>query len=130
MTPPAAESSCLNDEEVRARRRIREAERRSDIDREYVERFAERIRELFPGYPEGTDQSIAEHACQRYSGRVGRSAAAKALDEKAVRLAVIARIRHAETPYDELLASGCDRREARLQVEPLVHATLEAWRKS
>ena len=49
---------------------------------------------------------IAEHACRTYSGRVGRSAAAKALDEQAARLAVGAYIRHAETDYDELLMQG------------------------
>jgi len=34
-------------------------------------------------------------------GRGGRSAAAKSFDEEAVRLAVIAHIRHRETDYDE-----------------------------
>lgn len=126
----AAESACLNDEEARARRRARVAERRMDLDREYVERFAERVRKLFPDCPAGMDQRIAEHACLRYSGRVGRTAAAKALDETAVRLAVIARIRHAETPYDELLASGCDRQAARRRVEPLILAILDAWRRA
>jgi len=54
----------------------------------------------------GREQVIAEHACQKYSGRAGRSANAKALDEKAITLAVIAHIRHAETDYDNLLAQG------------------------
>jgi hypothetical protein len=55
-----------------------------ELDEEYVRRFAERIRELFPGCP-GRERSIAEFACQKYSGRVGRSAAAKQLDEDAVK---------------------------------------------
>ena len=42
---------------------------------------------MSPGIRERT---IAEVACRKYSGRVGRSAAAKQLDENAVRLAVIA----------------------------------------
>jgi len=45
------EAECLADGEVRARRREQEAERRVQLDREYVERFALRVRELFPACP-------------------------------------------------------------------------------
>ncbi len=69
-------------------------------------------------------------ACTKYSGRVGRSAAAKALDEYAVRLAVVAHVRHVQTPYDELLMSGWERGEARHQVEDAVRAVLAEWRNS
>jgi hypothetical protein len=122
-----AEQECLADSEARARRREREAERRAELDHQYVERFAARVREIFPGCPPGRETAIAEHACLKYSGRVGRSAAAKALDEAAVRLAVIAHIRHAETPYDSCLARGMDRREARAQVEGRVARVLAEW---
>jgi hypothetical protein len=122
-----AEQECLADNEARTRRRDREAERRAELDRHYVERFAERVRQLFPGCPAGRELVIAEHACQKYSGRVGRSAAAKDLDESAVRLAVIAHIRHAETDYDELLAQGFDRWDARAQVEEDVAQVMEKW---
>jgi hypothetical protein len=122
-----AEQECLADSEARARRREREAERRTELGRQYVERFAARVRELFPGCPPGRETAIAEHACLKYSGRVGRSAAAKDLDEAAVRLAVIAHIRHAETPYDSLLARGMDRWEARAQVEGRVARVLAEW---
>jgi hypothetical protein len=122
-----AEQECLADSEARARRREREAERRAELDRQYVERFAERVREIFPACPLGREMVIAEHACLKYSGRVGRSAAAKSLDESAVRLAVIAHIRHAETGYDELLAEGFDRRDARAQVEGAVSRVLTEW---
>src|SRR5688572_19987511 len=61
-----AEAECLQDADIRERRRQREAERREVI------------------------------------GRVGRSAAAKSLDENAINLAVQAHIRHTETNYDEL----------------------------
>jgi len=54
-------------------------------------------------------RKAAEHACQKYSGRVGRSAGAKSLGEEFFRLAVIAHIRHSETGYDELLSQGIDR---------------------
>jgi hypothetical protein len=122
-----AEQECLADSEARARRREREAERRAELDRQYVERFAERVREIFPACPPGRGMAIAEHACLKYSGRVGRSAAAKSLDESAVRLAVIAHIRHAETQYDQLLVEGFDRWDARAQVERAVSRVVTEW---
>src|SRR5262249_40586915 len=111
-----AEEECLADQEVRTRRREREAIRREELDQVYVERFAKRVRELFPGCPTGREPRIAEHACLKYSGRVGRSSSAKSFDQEAVRLAVRAHIRHMETKYDALLARGYDRREARGEV--------------
>ena len=122
-----AEQECLADSEIRARRREREAVRRVELDQQYVQRFAQRVRELFPACPPGTEILIAEHACLKYSGRVGRSAAAKEFDEQAIRLAVMAHIRHAETPYDSLLASGHERREARSAVEAEVARVLSQW---
>lgn len=122
-----AEAQCLADAEARERRREREAERRAELDQQYVQRFAKRVRELFPSCPRGADKAIAEHACTKYSGRVGRSAAAKALDEHAVRLAVTAHVRHAHTNYDALLARGWDRHDARHAVEHKVRSVLSAW---
>lgn len=124
-----AEQECLADSEARARRREREAERRAEIDQQYVEQFARRVRELFPGCPQGREMDIAEHACLKYSGRIGRSAAAKSLAEDAVQLAVIAHIRHAETPYDSLLAQGVDRWDARAEVESKVYQILSNWKE-
>jgi hypothetical protein len=124
-----AEAECLNDAEARARRRGREGERRAEVDTEFVARFAERIRQLYPGCPPERPEQIASHACQKYSGRVGRSAAAKRLDEEAVQLAVVAHVRHDETHYDELLASGIERRDARDRVREDVDRVLSGWRK-
>jgi hypothetical protein len=123
-----AERECLNDADARARRREREAERRAELDQEYVLRFAQRVRELFLNCPAGREQVIAEHACQKYSGRVGRSAGAKSLDEESIRLAVIAHIRHTETNYDELLSQGMDRWLARERVQDEIDRVLERWR--
>jgi len=67
------------------------------------------------------------HACQKYSGRVGRSAAAKSLDEQAVRLAVIAHIRHECTDYDRILNRLQDRYEARRTVQEKVERVLAQW---
>lgn len=122
-----AEAECLADSEARARRREREAQRRAELDRQYVEQFARRVRELFPGCPPGREKAIAEHACRKYSGRVGRSAAARSLDAEAVVLAVSAHVRHAETGYDRLLARGLERWEARREVETQVREVLARW---
>jgi hypothetical protein len=123
-----AETECLADEEARSKRRLREADRRAELDRAYIQRFAERICQLIPNCPSKTAKSIAEHACMKYSGRVGRSAAAKVLDENAVGLAVRAHVRHVKTSYDKLLMKGWDRVEARSQVEDQVASVLTKWR--
>jgi hypothetical protein len=118
----------LADSEARARRREREAERRAELDSEYVEHFALRVRELFPRCPMGREVAIAEHACLKYSGRIGRLAAARDFTEKAVRLAVIAHVRHVETRYDELMVRGYDRWSARAQVQEDVDRILSEWK--
>ena len=50
---------------MRARRQMRESERRAELDQEYIQRFAAWIRELYPACPAGREQAIAEHACQK-----------------------------------------------------------------
>lgn len=122
-----AEQECLDDQAVRERRQEREAGRRAEIDAKFIQKFADRIRELFPQLPPGRDQIIAKHACLKYSGRVGRSASAKELESKAVRLAVIAHVRHEETRYDDLLMQGYSRSEARLEVEGAIAEILAKW---
>ncbi len=122
-----AEQECLDDADLRARRREREAERRAELNQEYVQKFAARVRELFPCCPAGREHIIAEHACLKYSGRIGRSASAKAFDKVAILLAVIAHIRHAETNYDQHLAQGWDRLQARAEVRLQIDEILTAW---
>jgi len=122
-----AEQECLSDSEIRARRRERDALRRAELDRQYVEQFARRIRERYPSCPEGSEKTITEHACLKYSERIGRSAAAKDFEEEALRLAVIAHIRHRYTNYDELLMEGYERWEARKMVEEKVLNVLWKW---
>jgi len=124
-----AEEECLKDADLRQRRREREAERRAELDQEFVRRFAEGILQRFPGIPSGRAEGIAEHACRKYSGRVGRSAAAKDLEQEAIDLAVRAHVRHAETEYDELLLRGYDRSLARAEVEDRIRDVLEQWRR-
>lgn len=125
-----AETECLADAEARARRAERQRERQGELDRSYVEQFARRIRELFPACPPKREAQIAEHACRKYSGRIGRSAAAKSLSEAAVLLAVAAHIRHRETNYDKLLAADRNRSHARAEVKYKVDEVLRRWQRS
>lgn len=122
-----AEEECLADQDARERRREREAERRAERDEQYVAQFAQRARELYPACPPGREQIIADHACRKYSGRVGRSAGAKNLETAAIHLAVAAHARHAETEYDLLLMQGLDRRAARMMISGQVETVLDRW---
>ena len=123
-----AEKECAADEGARKLARERAAAHRAELDLEYVHSFAGRVREIYPFCPAKREHLIAEHACRKYSGRVGRSAAAKALDEEAVRLAVTAHVRHAETNYDDMLLKGVDRREARENVYSKVSDIIDRWK--
>jgi hypothetical protein len=122
-----AERECLADDEARARRRLRAAAEREVQDVGFQGRFAAEIRAMFPGCPPERAEAIARHAGARGSGRVGRSAAGQALDEEAVKLAVVASVRHDDTRYDELLMSGVDRDEARERIRDAVDGVLDAW---
>jgi hypothetical protein len=119
-----AEQECLEDADQRAARREREEIRRAEQDYDLAARAATAIRELFPGCPPAEVLAIAAHATVRGSGRVGRTAAGKALTA-----AVIAAIRHTHTRYDELLMSSSSRVDARDAVRDQVARILELWRK-
>jgi len=122
-----AEQECLADSDARSRRRERDAARRSDDDVEFQRRFAAEIARLYPGCPATRAEAIARHAGLRGSGRVGRSADGRALDERAIALAVVASIRHEDTDYDELLMSGTARADARTRIKPAIDRVLAAW---
>ncbi|TET47789.1 DUF2293 domain-containing protein [candidate division TA06 bacterium] len=122
-----AMEDCAADADTREARRQREAIKRVALDRKYVEEFANQIRKLFPGSPPSVEDKIAEHACEKYSGRVGRSQFAKDLDAEAIVLAVQAHIRHQYTEYDELLMKGYERLVARGAVRDKVDEVLERW---
>lgn len=123
-----AEQQCLADEDARARQRERGKERRAVEDVAFQQRLSKEIVRLYPRCPAGRARAIAEHAGTRSSGRVGRSAAGRALEENAITLAVVASIRHEDTPYDELLMAGVSRPEAREQIRSLVDEVLNRWR--
>jgi hypothetical protein len=123
-----AEAQCLADEEVRARRRERDRQRGADQDLTFQGQLAKAVVRLFPGCPTQRAEAIARHAGARGSGRVGRSAAGRALDEQAITLAAVASVRHQDTDYDELLMSSVPRADARERVRPDVDRILAAWR--
>lgn len=122
-----AERECLNDEEQRARARERAGLARERSDADYVRAFGEQVRAAYPACPAAEAEAIAGHACLKYSGRVGRSAAARQFDPVAITLAVAAHVRHRHSQYDKLLAQGWDRGDARHAVDGAVHAVLERW---
>ncbi|WP_328473128.1 DUF2293 domain-containing protein [Actinoplanes sp. NBC_00393] len=123
-----AEQQCLSDEEARARRRERDRQRREVADEQFQEELAAAIGRLFPGCPPPRAAAISAHAAVRGSGRVGRSAAGRALDPDAVTRAVVASVRHEDTAYDELLMTGVPRDEARARIRPEIDRVLERWR--
>jgi hypothetical protein len=83
---------------------------------------------MFPGCPPEEARTIAKHTSYRGSGRVGRTAAGRALDEEALTAAVTASIRHRHTKYDRLLMRGYDRMDARDAVREEIDRVLERWR--
>jgi hypothetical protein len=130
VTPAAierAEAECLADGERRARQRERAAAGREVEDREYQAAVREKLKELFLGCPPEEAEQIAAWTCRKHSGRVGRSAAAKEFQPDALRLAVIAHIRHQHTSYDELLMQYGDRQQARERVRAEIAETLARW---
>ena len=122
------EGECLADTEVRAFGRERDRERRAEQDQNLLADMAREISRLFPGCPPAEARTIAAHTARRGSGRVGRTAAGRSLEEEALTLAVIAHIRHRHTGYDQLLMRGCYRDEARASIRDEVDRVLESWR--
>ena len=131
MVAPAAvrraEEECLADAELRECRRAAAAEKREAEEPAYVAAVTEAIRVAYPGCPPSEAEQIAAWTCEKHSGRVGRSAAAKGFDPAALRLAVVAHIRHEHTRYDPLLMRSGDRARAREMVWPEIERILQRW---
>jgi hypothetical protein len=117
----------MSDADARIRRRERDNARRARLDEDFQARLAKEICRLFPACPPERAGAIAAHTGLRGSGRVGRSAAGRALDENAITLAVVASVRHQDTNYDSLLMAGLHRDEARDRVRPAIDRVLTAW---
>jgi hypothetical protein len=122
-----AQEECELDAVQRARKRSLAAEQRKLSDQAYIELFAKAVRSQFPSAPAGVEQTIAQHACEKHSGRVGRSASAKALDPQKVKLAVIAHVRHLHTDYDKLITKYGDKQMARDAIQDRMRQVIEQW---
>ena len=122
-----AETETLADADQRARARERAALRRDALEPVFLAQVTHALRTLFPGMPPAEAAVVAEWTCQKHSGRVGRSAAARELDPEPLRLAVVAHIRHVHTPYDRLLMQHGDRQLARQEVRPRIDEILRRW---
>lgn len=123
-----AETECAADAPARDRARAQAEAVRVKADDAYVREFAGRILAQYPHCSPTSADEIAAHTCQKYSGRVGRSADAKEFDAGAITLAVRAHIRHRHTNYDSLLNRGMDRTEARRVVAEKVGEVEARWR--
>jgi len=115
------------DYEIRVKRKEINAIRREKEEKEYKELFAARVREIFPKCPKDREYEITEHACEKYSGRVGRTAAAKDLKDWVIIMAVWAHIRHRETNYDELLTRGYDKGDLRHEIKGEIFKIINGW---
>src|SRR5215472_5513528 len=123
-----AEEECHADAAERLASREKAARRRVEQDRDLATHMMESILALYPRCPQAEAQAIAAHTSRRGSGRVGRTAAGRALEPEALRAAVLAAIRHRHTRYDQLLMHGHSRRNAREAVREAIDHVLECWR--
>jgi len=101
--------------------------KRAEQDKIYIAEFSKVIREHYPNCPKNREVEIARHACEKYSGRVGRTAKAKEFDKKMIDLAVEAHIRHTETNYDHQFGAGKTKRAIRSDIKPFVIAKMRSW---
>lgn len=124
-----AEAECLIDEDRRNAAREKARARDAVREQEYLARFAAEIREEFPGLAPETAAQIAAHACEKHSGRVGRTAGAKELDRDLIVRAVVAHARHLHTEYDSLRDAGLNKRDSRDIISSRIREILDGWRR-
>ncbi len=123
-----ARLECEADKEKREAKQKKDAVKRVEEDKIYRAEFAVAIRQIYPSMPKGREVKVADHACEKYSGRVGRTAKAKEFDEDMINRAVIAHIRHSETGYDNMFGRGQGKREIRSEIRGDIDRVLSRWR--
>lgn len=123
-----AQLECIADVEKRALSNEKAAVKRAADDVIYIEAFSKAIKKRYPNCPKNREVAIAQHACEKYSGRVGRSASAKQFDAKMIDLAVVAHIRHAETDYDNQFNKGKSKKTIRSEVQQEITGMIKKWR--
>ena len=124
-----AKVECAADQKVRDQKNEKAAITREKQDKIYIHEFAIAIREVYPSCPKGREFKIAEHACKKHSGRVGRTAKAKKFDQHMIDLAVEAHIRHVETNYDAQFGKGKGKKAIRSDVKFDVKRMMMQWRQ-
>ena len=122
-----AKEECNGDLKIREEKNKKAAIKREIADKEYVQSFAKEIRKLYPNCPPKREYAIAEHACEKHSRRVGRTAQAKEFDEQMINLAVEAHIRHLETNYDDRFGKGLKKKEIRVSIKDDVKRVMKKW---
>lgn len=122
-----AKEECAEDEVKRANKNEKAAIKRVAEDKIYVAEFSVAIRKRYPNCPKNREVEIAKHACEKYSGRVGRTANAKQFDGEMIDLAVEAHIRHKETNYDSQFNKGITKRTIRSSVKEDITKVLHRW---
>lgn len=123
-----AKKECEADEKERSLKNKKAAIKRTELDKVYIQEFAKAIRSNYPNCPPKREIDIAIHACQKHSGRVGRTAAAKQFNETMIDLAVEAHIRHTETNYDKQFGKGLQKREIRAGLKQSITRIMQSWR--
>lgn len=122
-----AKKECAADEALRAEKNKKAAAKREVEDKIYIQEFGKAIRVNYPNCPANREFEIAKHACEKYSGRVGRSAAAKQFDDKMIDLAVEAHVRHTETSYDNQFGKGRRKKEIRSDLKATIVRIMQSW---
>lgn len=123
-----ARKECEADQEKRDAKNEKLTVKREAEDLVYVTAFSLVIRERYPNCPKNREVEIAQHACEKYSGRVGRTAHAKQFDEEMIDRAVEAHIRHQETNYENQFNKGKTKRVIRSEVKQDINEVLQKWR--
>jgi hypothetical protein len=124
-----AEIECEEDAAKRALKNAKAAVVSAELDKIYILEFSKAIRTLYPNCPKNRENAIAQHACEKHSGRVGRTANAKQFDKAMIDLAVEAHIRHQETDYDRQFNTGKTKRLIRKNVKQDITKVLQRWSK-
>ena len=123
-----ARKECEMDAGKRAKSNEKASIKRAADDIVYVDEFSKAIKHRYPNCPKNREVEIAQHACEKYSGRVGRTANAKQFDTTMIDLAVEAHIRHTETNYDAQFNKGKTKRAIRSEVKVDITAVMKKWR--
>lgn len=124
-----AREECEADKATRTIKNKKAATKREEQDKAYISAFGDAIRKRYPNCPKNREIAIAIHACEKHSGRVGRTARAKTFDPSMIDRAVEAHIRHEETNYDNEFGKGKPKHEIRSDLKMEIRQIMIKWKK-